>query len=275
MHRIDGPGATVDNKFTDGDPVGGVQATVVTDDWLNDIQENLMALLVAAGVPPTKGRAQDLLDSVKGRLIGVQTFSASGTYTPTSGTKSIVVEVLGGGGGGGGSALTTAGQASAGSGGSSGSYGKGKISSGFSGVSIVVGQGGVGATGFVNGSNGGSSSFGVAITAAGGIGGRGGDAGAPPGMNTAAVPGAIATGGSILNTQGNAGGNGFSTGTTAVIGGYGAASVFGGASPGSNGNGIVGGAPGAGGSGGARPQSNAAATGGNGANGIVIVWEYA
>ena len=76
MHRIDGPGATVDNKFTEGDPVGGVQATVVTAPWLNDIQENLMAVLTAAGVSPTKGRAADLLDSLKKVAVG-QTGSGS------------------------------------------------------------------------------------------------------------------------------------------------------------------------------------------------------
>lgn len=71
MHRIDGPGATVDNKFTDGDPVGGVPATVVTDDWLNDVQENVMAVLGAAPVTPTKGRADDLLDAIR-KIISAQ-----------------------------------------------------------------------------------------------------------------------------------------------------------------------------------------------------------
>lgn len=66
MHRIDGPGATVDNKFTDGDPLGGIQATLVTDDWLNDVQENIMAVLAAAGVSPTKARAADLVDAIVG-----------------------------------------------------------------------------------------------------------------------------------------------------------------------------------------------------------------
>jgi len=93
MHRIDGPGATVDNKFTDGDPVGGVQATVVTDDWLNDVQENIMAVMTAAGVAPVKGSAGQLLASLNslnalngnGRLLNIQIISASGTITKTMG----------------------------------------------------------------------------------------------------------------------------------------------------------------------------------------------
>ncbi|MGY2185509.1 hypothetical protein [Pseudomonas sp. SDO5591_S426] len=71
MHRIDGPGATVDNKFTDGDPVGGIQATLVTDDWLTDIQENVMAVVEAGPITPTKGRAADLLDAIR-KIISAQ-----------------------------------------------------------------------------------------------------------------------------------------------------------------------------------------------------------
>lgn len=67
MHRIDGPGATVDNKFTEGDPVGGVQATVVTDDWLNDLQENIMAVLAGAGIAPVKGDSSQLFKAIFGR----------------------------------------------------------------------------------------------------------------------------------------------------------------------------------------------------------------
>ena len=42
MFRIDSEGATIDNKFTEGDPGLGVPATVVSADWLNDtVQEEL------------------------------------------------------------------------------------------------------------------------------------------------------------------------------------------------------------------------------------------
>ncbi|MFL1475387.1 gp53-like domain-containing protein [Pseudomonas grimontii] len=64
MHRIDGPGATVDNKFTEGDPVGGIQATVVTDDFLNDVQEELVSVLAAAGVTPAKGTQDQVLQAI-------------------------------------------------------------------------------------------------------------------------------------------------------------------------------------------------------------------
>lgn len=64
MHRIDGSTATPGNQFTEGSPTGGVPATIVSDDWLNDVQENLCHLIEQAGVTLTKGRNADLLDAV-------------------------------------------------------------------------------------------------------------------------------------------------------------------------------------------------------------------
>ena len=69
MHRIDGSGHAA-NMFTEGNPGLGVPPTVVTDDWLNDVQENLVDVILNAGVPLTKGRAQDLRDAIVA-LIGV------------------------------------------------------------------------------------------------------------------------------------------------------------------------------------------------------------
>lgn len=81
MHRIDGPGATVDNKFTEGDPVGGVQATVVTDDWLNDVQEELMSVLTAGGITPVKGTQDQVLKALGGliRTQNLTAFTTAGT----------------------------------------------------------------------------------------------------------------------------------------------------------------------------------------------------
>ena len=93
MHRIDGPGATVDNKFTDGDPVGGIQATLVTDDWLNDVQEELISILAAGGVAPVKGAQNQVLQAIRaisGGIVGVargvkmSVVAASATATLTA-----------------------------------------------------------------------------------------------------------------------------------------------------------------------------------------------
>lgn len=83
-------------------------------------------------------------DSVKGRLLNVKVFTSSGTYTPTAGTKSIVVECQGGGGGGGGAVITGAASAlSAGSGGAAGSYAKGRFMNIGSSYPVIVGAGGL------------------------------------------------------------------------------------------------------------------------------------
>ncbi|MCO7576160.1 MULTISPECIES: gp53-like domain-containing protein [Pseudomonas chlororaphis group] len=74
MHRIDGPGATADNRFTDGDPAGGVQATMVTDDWANAVQEEVIAVitdpLVTPAIPLDKAVNNQLVTAIK-RLIAL------------------------------------------------------------------------------------------------------------------------------------------------------------------------------------------------------------
>lgn len=70
MHRIDVPSATADNKFTDGSPSGGIPATSVPASWLNDLQENIMAVLAGGGIVGTKGDAQDLLDAINAIVSG-------------------------------------------------------------------------------------------------------------------------------------------------------------------------------------------------------------
>ncbi|WP_415257674.1 hypothetical protein [Thauera phenylacetica] len=64
MHRIDGAGATVDNKFTQGNPVTAVPATTVTDAWLNDVQDEILGPIVAAGITPAKGNGGQLLEAL-------------------------------------------------------------------------------------------------------------------------------------------------------------------------------------------------------------------
>lgn len=71
MHRIDGPGATVDKKFTEGDPAAGVPATILTDDWLNDMQEELMSLLTAASIAPVKGMQNQVLSALRSLSPGI------------------------------------------------------------------------------------------------------------------------------------------------------------------------------------------------------------
>ena len=52
MYKINGSGATADGHFTEGDPVGGIQATVVTDKFLNDVQDEILNVITDASVSP-------------------------------------------------------------------------------------------------------------------------------------------------------------------------------------------------------------------------------
>lgn len=205
-----------------------------------------------------------------GRLLNIQTFTSSGTYTKTAGTNSIEVQCQGAGGGGGG-VNWTVGQG-AGGGGGGGGYGiyYGAVTSP---VAVTVGVGGIGGIGSTStpATAGGTSSFGAIISCTGGGLGDGmpstsGSSGAGGGR------GGISSGGTV-----NGGGGGAadvrvvdgiwtltSMGANSLYGGGGAAGFS------SNGSNAIG--YGAGGGGAAA--DNASRDGGAGANGIVIVFEY-
>ncbi|MEJ6817678.1 hypothetical protein [Pseudomonas sp. LF-5] len=217
MHRIDGPGATVDNKFTDGDPVSGVEATLVTDDWLNDVQENLMAVLVSGAISPTKGRAADLLDAIKKvatsqgliKTVKRQVFSGSGTYTPSAGMVFCDVEAVAGGGGGGGAAGGS-GTSAAGGGGGYGGYSRKIFTAAQIGASQAVSIGGAGSGGSAGnnaGGTGGNTAFGALLACNGGVGGSGSPALTTTGVPAAGGAGGTASGGDI-NIRGS---NGFAS----------------------------------------------------------------
>lgn len=65
MHRIDSPGATPDNRFTEGDPVAAVPATEVTADWLNAVQEEVAAVIEGAAIELDKEDNGQLLQAIR------------------------------------------------------------------------------------------------------------------------------------------------------------------------------------------------------------------
>lgn len=54
MFRIDSSGATIDNRFTEGDPSLSVPATVVSADWLNHVQEEVSKTIEEMGITLSK-----------------------------------------------------------------------------------------------------------------------------------------------------------------------------------------------------------------------------
>lgn len=65
MHRIDGPGATAGNLFTEGDPETAVAPTEVTDDWANAVQEELAAVIEDDGTALDKPDNGQLVAAIK------------------------------------------------------------------------------------------------------------------------------------------------------------------------------------------------------------------
>lgn len=74
MFRIDHPTAAATlpaidpagtpGYFTEGDPQNAIPATVVTKDWANQIQEELLAVIIGAGITPVKGTNTQLRDAI-------------------------------------------------------------------------------------------------------------------------------------------------------------------------------------------------------------------
>lgn len=164
--------------FTGGNPGAGQPATIVDNDWLNMIQTELINVVEAAGETPSKTTYNQVLAAITqmfnpGRFLGIQTFVASGTYTPgtyTVGGRSVTAtkyraRLWSPGGGGQGSPSSSA----AGNSGSGGGYTEGVGVASVQAVTIgAPGTAGAAGTSTV-GTAGGTSSFG-GLSATGGAG---------------------------------------------------------------------------------------------------------
>ena len=93
MHRIDSSTATPDGRFTEGNPTIPVPATTVTADWLNGVQEELVAILAAAGIAPNKASnvqvLSAILDLIADSTPGIATSEKNGIGRPDGITISI------------------------------------------------------------------------------------------------------------------------------------------------------------------------------------------
>lgn len=70
MHRIDTSDATVDNKFTEGNPSLGIAATSVSADIMNALQEEIVAVILEAGMPLVKANNGQLLAAIQSLIAG-------------------------------------------------------------------------------------------------------------------------------------------------------------------------------------------------------------
>jgi hypothetical protein len=212
-------------------------------------------LLIYDGVQFQAGWPQE-------RINNLQVLTASGTYTPTAGTRKALV-IATGAGGAGGVALSCAGGAGA----------------GLTAIVLVtitgtvvctIGAGGIGTTASPSGSavggNGGTTSFGAFAIAPGGQGGPGEDLGGHGGLAAGGTGTMLINGGDGMTSYS---GSGFGSGN-------GGPSFWGGGGSGYSFTENLGGHAGqAYGSGGGGADSGAGnRTGGNGAPGVILVLEF-
>lgn len=94
MHRIDSPGS-VDNRFQNGNPAIGQQATQLTADWFNDMQENVAFVIEDAGIALTKGDGEQLRNAIVSLIAGI--VGTGGGSVPTTLTVTGGGLVTGGG----------------------------------------------------------------------------------------------------------------------------------------------------------------------------------
>jgi hypothetical protein len=215
-----------------------------------------------------------ILLTVSRSNVVIQTFTASGTYTPTTGMQFCIIECIGGGGGGGGVGGAASSFLSAGGGGS-GSYSRSRKTSTDIGASQTVTVGAAGAGGSAganNGTAGGTTSVGSLVTAGGGGAGTFTDS-----LNNGAGGAGGTAGTGDIAAAGTPGGNGFYNVASSSIGsasGNGASSVLGGGGRCiSSSNGGAAGNYGGGGAGGCD-SANTSRAGGAGSAGIVIITEF-
>lgn len=266
--RIDG------NAITSTDAAGDI---TITPDTTGDL------VLDGLNWPQADGNAgESIITDGAGQLsfgnpglVSLQVFSVSGTWNRPAGIKRVVVVVVGAGGGGAGTPATGGPEAAEGGGGAGGGCAIELIDvTATASVAVTVGAGGSGgAAGSNAGSAGGTSSFGAFCSATGGAGGAAGLATSGSYLYSGSVAG-IGTGGDI-NLRGGAGSGG------GVISGEryghnaGGESFYSGRGQPVGGAGVAGSGIGTGGSGASVGDSTAAQTGGAGADGIVVVYEYA
>lgn len=195
-----------------------------------------------------------------GGITNIQVLVSSGTYTPTAGVQNALVFATGGG---------AAGGVATGGGGGAGATSIALVPmSGVQTVNYIIGAGGVGVVsngGVTTGGNGGTTSFGNYASAGGGHGG----------VSNVGGLGGQCTLGTMLIKGGDGGG---APESTALVGGVGGSSFWGGGGMGwvqgsyANGAGNPGQAYGSGGGG--TQWNGVPVAGGNGVSGIILVVEF-
>ncbi|HDR9510655.1 TPA: hypothetical protein QDC03_005830 [Burkholderia cepacia] len=287
--------------FTGGNPATGLPATILDADWLNMVQEELMSILAAAGISPSKTTYSQVLAAIQqltGTTIstvkGIAKFTSSGSWTVPAGVTQIFLSgcAAGSGGAGGGGSTNVTGTGAGGAGGNAGQSVTRQAYSVVPGstVNITIGAPSPGGTAGLPTANGGSSSAGgntvisgtgfnggTSVTLVGGSGSTGGAYFSNAGVPSGGTPGANGF------PKGSCGADGASGFNGNGCGGAGASCPFGGGggsgragATGVDGSAGYGYGSGGGGGGGGYGLSSGGANGGVGGTGMpgvaIIEW---
>jgi hypothetical protein len=184
-------------------------------------QVNLAAAAATTGVSPIVRGGTGVATGAVLRVVS-QVFTASGTYTPTTGTLYSTLRCWGAGAGGGGVTNSGATTSFAAAGGGAGSPAEDTLSAAAIGASLTVTIGAAGTAGANTGAaggNGGDSCFTTSTCVSGqkvaGKGGTGGSGATGTGVSVGGAGGVAGTGG-VVGT-GQRGSNGYGSTNTAAI----------------------------------------------------------
>lgn len=169
MHEIDTSGH-VANQFADADPGGPTAGTIVNDDWLNAVQNEIVNAIEDAGITLVKGTNDQLSDAIRLTITNVahtftavQTFSEGVSVTQSTSNATAVVGAGNGSGNGANFFGGTTGTGVYGEGGTSGAGTSGRGGM-FQGKGTSAG---------VRGTGGATAGIGVEAIGGGGAGGVG------------------------------------------------------------------------------------------------------
>ncbi|MBP0492153.1 hypothetical protein [Roseomonas indoligenes] len=285
VNSLPAPAAAVGSPGygTNGNPGAGQEASIFDADQYNIIQEEIAGVIEDVGIAldATGTNRAQLKQALLGRLINVQIFKASATFTPTTGARRWEVEGVGGGGAGGGGVNQAVGSYQASPGGAAGTWGRRTITGITGPVVVTVGLGGVGVAG-AQGGSGGTTSFGPYLSMPGGTGASIGSAKSSGVALAGDTPSPADASGADISFRGQAGGGSIISSGDGIRGGTGGSTPYGSGGVGRTsptGGGTVfvqeaGKGYGAGG-GGSYGDTQPSSPGASGASGIIIVREYA
>ena len=240
---------------------------------------NGVTTILTADITDLRG----IIELASGGYLGRQIITAAGTYTPTLGTKRVVVRMCGAGGGGSGvGASPTGGQGACGAGGASGVYFEQQIAGTplITGGAVTIGAAGAAGVASTAGGAGGDTTVtvqAVVYTAKGGGGGNdGGEDLAPPSARAGGITIAGSSPGDFTTYEAGVGGIlAGNAGDEVTIGGGGGSGRLGvGGVRSTQGAGAAASGYGAGGGGASNWQDASTYNGGAGAPGVIIIDEW-